>query len=618
MAAVFIVALAVAGHSAWELWHVYANVRSIAHKVDQLKQQLNRPEQLDMNSVHGQLLSVATNAQEARASLLRMRWLRLLPLVSDWQHSVEQLLSAGRWAALGGAELAAAIAPQQERILRANEGRGRFQALAQALATSRTEVERAARLWQQAADEVSSVDIDDLPDSLLGVSIKARAREAVRIVGDAGLVAPWLPHLPFLLGADSPRRYLIIFQDSDEMRATGGFLGAFAHLELVEGAITLTSSHDIFELPGHACASAPLPDEVTELVKAAGSDAGTFSLLPSYFWRNGIPVQDSNWWPDLGRSMALFLCHYSASGQPPVDGVILVDMAFLVGVLQEIGPVQVEGYSEPFSSDPVTYLGVPLPQVVLQILKYAERVHVHEPNRKRVVGDLGRAILERLYELSPSQIRRVGERILQLAMGGHLLLYFPSGELQRLVEGSPLGGKVAASQVASDYLYLVEANYAPCKCDLFVQRQVEHLVAQRDGTILRTVTLSYHNPAHPDGWLIREGGTYAVRAYVPRGSTLRSSSGQSGEPVIYEDGGATVFAFLVTMPAPGSARLSFTYELPRELSLRLIEDGYVLVLQGQPHLSPVPHVLNIEGTRMELLLRKALQEVGPVPIRGRK
>jgi len=608
--AAIVLAFGLTGHAVWELWHVYASVKSISQRVERVRAQLGRSEGPDMREVQSELWSLAADAEAARASLRRLPWLRLLPLVSGWQRSAEQLLAAGRLTALGGAELAAALSPYQEAILRGGDGRGRLQALAEALRASRPQLDRAATLWEKAAEEARGIDVDALPSSLFGVRVRATGREALSAIRHAGTAAPWLPYLPSLLGADGPRRYLLLFQDSGEVRATGGFLAAFAHLEVANGVIALTPSQDIFDLPRYGCERSPLPEEAVQLLEGAGGDAGTFSILISHFWRAGIPIQDSNWWPDLRRSMGLFLCHYAASGMPPVDGVVLLDMAFLVGLLEETGPVRVAGYPEPFSSDPITYLGAPVPQAVFQILLYAERLHVGEPDRKRVVGDLGRAILERLYEMPGPSFWRTGGRLLRLAREGHLLVYFPAANLQRLVEQSPLGGKVGAPS-DSDYLYLVEANYAGCKCDLFVRREVYQQAVAQGGSIRRAVTLKYDNPVAPDGWLVKRAeGTYVVRAYVPRGARLLSSSGHAGMPVTYQDGEATVFAFLVRLPAPGSVQLTFVYELPDQLGRHLLQKGYTLVLQRQPGLPPLRHVLNIMGTEVDV----TLGEISPVRV----
>gem|GEM_PF-5130394 len=555
-----------------------------------------------MRSVEVDLRQLAREAQEAQASLSRLPWLQFLPAVSDWQRSAQHLLSAGRWAALGGAELAAAMTPQQEQIFRSSGARGRLEALAEALERSKPQLLEAASLWTRAGEEIAAVDPDSLPSSLFGLPVRARARDAVQGIEHASMAAPWLPHLPSLLGGEGSRRYLLLFQDSGEVRATGGFLAAFALLDVSDGQITLTPSRDIYDLPRYGCPDSPLPGEALRLADAAGPDAGTFRVFTSQVWRYGIPVQDSNWWPDLERSMGLFLCHYEGSGEPPVDGVVLVDMTFLVGLLEEVGPVKVEGYSQPFSSEPVTYFGIDIPQAVYQILLYSERLHVGRPDRKRVVSDLSRALLERLYDMPAPRIRQIGGRALELAREGHLLVYFPTEELQRLVDRSPLARKIATAD--GDYLYLVEANYAGCKCDLFVERQVEQKAVEHEGTVRRTVTITYRNPAPPDRWLVKEGGTYVVRAYVPHGSRLVSSSGQAGAPVIYDDSGATVFAFLVTMPAPGSVELSFSYDLPAQLGRELLQNGYALLIQRQPGLPPVRHTLSVMGRQEEIVVRE--------------
>ena len=44
---------------------------------------------------------------------------------------------------------------------------------------------------------------------------------------------------PLMLGIDTPKKYLIAFQNSAEARGTGGILGAFAEVEINKGNISI-------------------------------------------------------------------------------------------------------------------------------------------------------------------------------------------------------------------------------------------------------------------------------------------------------------------------------------------------------------------------------------------
>jgi len=587
-------------YTGWQLWRFLAHLDSLSERARRIEAALAAEPRPDIDTVHRELAGAGSDARQARSALSRVPWLGLAPVAGDWWATGRSLLEAAELAAIGGAEIAAALKPHQSELFGEGELGQRGEALLEALRSAQPDVNKAARLLARAREVAGGARPESLPRSFWGLPARARAEQLVRAINDVGLAAEWLPHLPGLLGADGPRRYLLLFQDSGELRATGGFLAAFAYLEVKNGHIELASSEDIFELPLFACPDNAVPEEAVRLAEAAGPDAGALDLLVSHLWAGGIPVQDSNWWPDLDRAMRLFLCHYDRSGRPPVDGVILMDMWFLVGLLEETGPVEVLGYAEPFSAESITYLGVELPQAVYQVLFYAEIAHRHQPDRKRVVTDLSQALLDRVQLLPLRELCRVGGRMLTLAREGHLLVYFPQEELQGLVERSPLGGRLV--DAPGDYLYLVEANYAGCKCNLFLKRHVTSRAFNDGQTVSREVRVTYQNPAPPDGWLNKAGGAYVVRAYVPRGARLVSSSGHMGGAVTYEDHGRTVFAFLLRMPAPGTVELSFTYTLPQQLGRQLRERGYHLYVQRQPGLPPLPLSLDVMGKRTETVV----------------
>ncbi len=51
-----------------------------------------------------------------------------------------------------------------------------------------------------------------------------------------------------LLGHSERKRYLIVFQNADEIRPTGGFMGSMGLLEIFRGQVQLFQKKDVYAI----------------------------------------------------------------------------------------------------------------------------------------------------------------------------------------------------------------------------------------------------------------------------------------------------------------------------------------------------------------------------------
>lgn len=580
--------IALVGLSTWtglQAWQAYIAARASAAQAALLEEALFHRDRLDLTDAQQRLNAVRSEARRGRQALQRMPWLGYMPVVGRWRHSAQEAFRAIELAAEGGSIAVSSLAPFERQLLDAPDVDMRLAALTEALASNQDAMAEAGRLLHEAAALMEDARTGGLPSTVLDIEVRGHIDRMASAVALAARVADWLPHLPWLLGADAPRRYLVLYQDAAEVRATGGFLAAYSYLEVDRGHVRFGESHDIYELAGASCPAAAVPREALALAQEA-PPTSPFRYFVLGLYRDGLPVQDSNWWPDLARSMELFLCHYRSLGMPPVDGVLLVDTWFLTGLLEHLGPVVVPGYPEPFSAEAIDYLGAMIPQAAYEIVFYAERAHVDGPNRKRVVGDLAQALWERVRLLDFTAAKELGKEAFQLAARGHAYMYFADATLDALVRRDV--GSSPAAPADGDFLRIVEASYGAAKSGLFMTRQVTSETVVSGRGAMRRVRIVWENHGPEDGWLNRPG-SYVVRLYVPEGSRLVSAQGYVGRPVVYSEDGSTVFAFLLEMPAPGSAMLAVDYEVEVQGA------GYTLLVFKQPGIPRVQISMRLAG-----------------------
>lgn len=129
--------------------------------------------------------------------------------------------------------------------------------------------------------------------------------------------------LPPLLGADGPRRILVMVQNSSEVRTAGGITGSFIELTATDGDLTITGNADSSMFGRAAESPVPLPADLTALY---GADVGRY-------------VMNTTITPDFTLSSRLASSWWQSSGHTAPDAVVSVDPLVLAALLRVTGPI---------------------------------------------------------------------------------------------------------------------------------------------------------------------------------------------------------------------------------------------------------------------------------------
>lgn len=135
--------------------------------------------------------------------------------------------------------------------------------------------------------------------------------------------------LPPMLGAEEPRQYIVLAQTNAELRSTGGVPGAILLISADDGQITLERTATSSEI-------GPFSEPVVELrpddLAMYGEGLGRF-------------IQDVTMTPRFPVGAEIAAAMWGDSQGESVDGVIAVDPVALSFLLEEIGPVDVGGWT---------------------------------------------------------------------------------------------------------------------------------------------------------------------------------------------------------------------------------------------------------------------------------
>ncbi|HTP56677.1 MAG TPA: DUF4012 domain-containing protein, partial [Candidatus Paceibacterota bacterium] len=327
---------------------------------------------MDLASAHTDLVA-AHDGFAAAGKELNVIGPALLGLVSKIPglHDVKagwSLVNAGQELSDAGAELTAAVGSF------ANLGQNADRPGLSGVSVSGTLADLDAALTKanddvtRAGTELQDVDPTAVPDDLRDdfVSFRDRLPAITQLVHDASSLVSFMRSFA---GEDKPRRYLVLFQNSSELRPTGGFPGTYGILDMENGRVKNWRADDIYNPDG-------------QLKQLIVPPLQLQSITPSWGMR------DAAWWADFPTSAGKVMQFWQLEGGSQVDGVIAIHPEVLRDILAITGPLTVPGYDQTITADNF------LPTLQAQI---DEDRPTGQP--KRIIEDLAPIVLERLTSL---------------------------------------------------------------------------------------------------------------------------------------------------------------------------------------------------------------------------
>ncbi len=383
-----------------------------------------------------------------------------------------------------------------------------------------------------------------------------------------------------LVGSDTKKTYLFIFQNNQEARATGGFIGTYGLMSVDKGVVESLDIKEIYNPDGQLRDNIVAPQPLQE-------------LTPRWFLR------DSNWFPDFPNSAENIMDFYEKTGGPTVDGIISLTPTVIERFLRLTGDIEMPKYGLTVNEDNF-----------LLITQYQTSVaYDKEENKpKEFIADLAPILLNRI--LSPQDgYEELAQLISQAIEEKHMLFYLNNSEKQKLL--SELGVTGELRQTGGDFLMVVNSNIGGMKTDGVMREHIHHEVRQEEnGTYISKVTITREHKGgntEYDWW--NDYNINFLRMYVPKGSTLIRAEGfdyRPPDPLMSEkisgftrdndirelessqithfeynlieqtDSGKSVFAGWVVTPPQEERQIVIEYQLPMKEKL-----WYSLITQKQ-------------------------------------
>jgi hypothetical protein len=413
--------------------------------------------------------------------------------------------------------------------------------------------------------------------------------------------------LPRLLGAteEGPKSYLLLAQNEDELRPTGGFITAVGTLLVDNGQISNLTFVNSYDLDNW---SKPYPAAPWQ--------------LQQYMDTSVLVLRDTSWFTNYPTAALYAETMFSYVDDHTVDGVIAFDQQFLVEILGATGPIELEGVPYPVdASNVISYIrAAKTPSAADLESELISPTYITKAIYTKKIAD---ALAEKLLNgnISPEKLIPV---LLQALNERHLLLKIDSPSITKILNRRRWDGAVRPQ--GGDFLMVVDTNVGFNKTNAVVQSSLVYDIdlASPDSP-LGSLTVVHTNNAGaviciqpaknkstPPGeelYLLTDCYWNYMRVYLPNGTKLLEATPQyvpANWMIIKQDidgrvdelneeiDGVQAFGTLQVVPGGESVVTDFHFSLPANI----VQSGsgqsiYHLLVQKQPGTQAVPITIRV-------------------------
>lgn len=301
--------------------------------------------------------------------------------------------------------------------------------------------------------------------------------------------------LPIVLGFDQSQNYLLLFQNDEELRPTGGFIGSVGDLTIKNGKVEEIAIQDVYELDGQLKNHIEPPFVVRRY------------LQPHLYLR------DSNFSLNFQESASRSALIYNLETGKKPDAVIAIDLQVLREILKLSGPIKLPAYNVTVTSDTIS-------QFIQSTIK--ENFFPGSTQKRDVLNSVFTQLLQKI-ENDPQFYVSVIKLLPDLLENKNIQLAFSDSTIQKVFNANSYSGdysdrRVGEAKKINDYLYINEANIGVNKVNANITRKIKYIALIGQDTLTSKATLDISNTSSTDDY------TAYLTFSVPKGSVLRQIS----------------------------------------------------------------------------------------------
>lgn len=260
-------------------------------------------------------------------------------------------------------------------------------------------------------------------------------------------------------------RFLVVSQNSAELRPTGGFMGTFGLVEIGPEGFHLTTYADVYTLPKDTL-NLPLPE------------GGQVNYKHFYF-------RNTNWWMDFPTSTRVMTQFWQNLEQPRIDGIVALDIPTIRDLLAVFGPIRVPESKVPLTAENVM-------EQLTYVVEYDNSGGQGVEGKKNAVVSLAAELVRRVTNLRAEDMEPTLAALTKSANEKHVQVWFADPAAQTAIVDVGWSGALAPPAGTTDLLAVSNGVIKPSKANLGVTKTLDYRVALgTDGSADTTLTLGY-------------------------------------------------------------------------------------------------------------------------------
>ncbi|MFK7804216.1 MAG: DUF4012 domain-containing protein [Anaerolineae bacterium] len=558
-------------------WRVYSSATALQTRIESIQALASDGlGGLDAAELEGEILSMRREAQmlhgELEPILPYTSWLTWVPQVGELMPVMPELLRLLDDGTAIAADLGVNMLPVIPVLQDDATGiEAKAPELLKIIDNADSSFERTADLWPSVYRDLETI-LDNptarealpwqlrqqLPNIEPLLPLVAKGIDAARVLPEVGAI-------------DGRRAYLIVGQNSDELRPTGGFLSMTMAVGLEDGLVKGSKINDANTVDNYF--DKPYGDPPAAMREFLGIDLFLF--------------RDSNYWPDFPTSSRKMMEFYTYGTGIELDGVIAFDIRFISRLIGAIGPVEIPELEFTLTGDNT-----------LEVLEQAWGEGLELENRfltrKDFLGTIAEGLTEHIQsdQFQPD-IAALAEILDESVRDKSLQIFIDAAEEKETFAQMGVDGAVTY-HVDEDIVLLTESNVGINKSNRMVETALAYEIdLNPDGSGSSTLKatwqhagdtgqefceISYfaYSPGLVYSDMIQDCNWNHIRIYTPANSRLITSdvfpieadkmvtdvawSGETRE-LTNDLPGFTVLENLRLIPAGGSSDFTIEYEV---------------------------------------------------------
>jgi len=355
-----------------------------------------------------------------------------------------------------------------------------------------------------------------LPDELLS-KFNQGIQDLEDIQSKLQKTQEYLPTVLKLFGADHPHTYLVLLQNSNEIRPGGGFIGSLIFAETNQGYLTQLENHSVYDYDGQLSETLAIPPEFIGFI-------------------DQLFIRDANFSPDFATNAKRVETLLQRAKAPSFDTIIALDNYILSDLLSLSGSLSLPSY--PGSQVSAENFDI--------ILNYLENSSANGSNlNSEFISSFREQILQaNLKEIAPVVFKNIQEK--------HLQFFSKQKDIQSIFTAYNLTPQTPSPKYNpknnQDYLLVTSTSIGGNKTDKYIsQRLIHRTQISSDGQISNHLTIRKYNgfqESYIQSWktylkpfgitnldrdlltiLGRGTNKTRVKVFVPKGSQLLNTEG---------------------------------------------------------------------------------------------